>query len=228
MISIRSLGLALTAILALGACGGSGDVVGPGPTDSAAAPTSEAADESAPEPAEEVPVEESAEEVLDIDEESPSDPPGDEVGEDVENAAPTVWDVSPLRSGCTPGPSDQLPDGHWFGFAVEVEDGAVDFDLACVWDRDELYEAGVIAENEVFPNDYVLNDNPLIRTLETAADGVAHMLGDDAEPVEMKLQTEWGETHTGWGGVECPSALCYVSVLVEDGVIVELRERYQS
>ena len=80
----------------------------------------------------------------------------------------------------------------------------------------------------MFPNDYVLNDNPIIRTLETAVDGVGHLVDENAVSVEVNLQAEWGETHTSWGGVECPSDLCYVSVLVEAGVIVELREIYQS
>ena len=77
-------------------------------------------------------------------------------------------------------------------------------------------------------SDYVLNDNPIIRTLETAVDGVGHLVDENAVSVEVNLQAEWGEAHTSWGGVECPSDLCYVSVLVEAGVIVELREIYQS
>ncbi len=150
---------------------------------------------------------------------------GDEAEDDV---AATVWDVDPFGSGCIPSTPDHLPDGLWFGFAVGYDDGAVEFDLACVWGREELFEAGVIGEDEVFPNDYVLNDNPIIRTLETAVDGVGHLVDENAVSVEVNLQAEWGEAHTSWGGVECPSDLCYVSVLVEAGVIVELREIYQS
>ena len=51
----------------------------------------------------------------------------------------------------------------------------------------------------MFPNDYVLNDNPIIRTLETAVDGVGHLVDENAVSVEVNLQAEWGEAHQlGW------------------------------
>ena len=188
----------------------------------AEAPAEEPAAEAEEAPAEEVAADEVAADEVAADEVAAE---GDEAEDDV---AATVWDVDPFGSGCIPGTPDHLPDGLWFGFAVGYDDGAVEFDLACVWDREELFEAGVIGEDEVFPNDYVLNDNPIIRTLETAVDGVGHLVDENAVSVEVNLQAEWGEAHTSWGGVECPSDLCYVSVLVEAGVIVELREIYQS
>ncbi len=231
MTTARIFSPIFAAVLALAACGGSDETTEPTLTEAAADDTAAATDTAADDPddaadgdspAEETPVEEAPADEVAADEVAAE---GDEAEDDV---AATVWDVDPFGSGCIPGTPDHLPDGLWFGFAVGYDDGAVEFDLACVWDREELFEAGVIGEDEVFPNDYVLNDNPIIRTLETAVDGVGHLVDENAVSVEVNLQAEWGEAHTSWGGVECPSDLCYVSVLVEAGVIVELREIYQS
>ena len=46
-----------------------------------------------------------------------------------------------------------------------------------------------------------------------------HLVDENAVSVEVNLQAEAREAHTSWGGVECPSDLCYVSVLVEAGVV---------
>ena len=81
------------------------------------------------------------------------------------STAKPSWDVDPFGSGCIPGTHHRrqaLVD------TLSAVATTTPSSSTLVW---ESTYAGVIGEDEVFPNDYVLNDNPIIRTL-ASGDGV--------------------------------------------------------
>lgn len=117
-------------------------------------------------------------------------------------------------SGCSPG-SATLPDGFWFGMAVEHLDTEIVFDLAC-WFSDPGAE-----------NDYrIENDNPTLRTIEVAPGAMVW---------RVELGSEGGFAapipYADWVGnysviVSCPGDFCLVWLRTEDGVIQEMVEQY--
>lgn len=74
-----------------------------------------------------------------------------------------------LGSGCTPG-TEQLPDGRWFGFAVDANGDELVFDLACWFSGTAAADAATEdGEESPPPNDYhIRNQSDVLRTLAVA------------------------------------------------------------
>jgi rhodanese-related sulfurtransferase len=69
-------------------------------------------------------------------------------------------------SGCTPGTTDYLPDGVWYGFALVVGHSQLQLDLACI---SYTYDSSCACETPT-----VENNNPLVRTLPVSPNAVAY------------------------------------------------------
>lgn len=118
-------------------------------------------------------------------------------------ATTTTVDTNSLASGsgCTPGTSDDLPDGTWFGYAVAATDTTVDFDLACWFSGDAaVIAAAEDGDESPPPNDYhVRNENPALRTLPVAAFVEVAALENPGDPstVEMVPWVDWAAERAG-------------------------------
>lgn len=117
-------------------------------------------------------------------------------------------------SGCTPG-AGLLPDGYWFGMAVEHLEAEIVFDLACWF------------EDSNAPNGYrIENDNPSLRTIGIAEGVMVWRVDLDAEggfaaPVPY---AEWVGNYSVI--VSCPGDFCLVWLRTEGGLIQEMVEQY--
>lgn len=73
-------------------------------------------------------------------------------------------------SGCVAGNTEALPPGVWFAFAVSLSATEVELDLACWYSG---AEADAVAASRGDPSPvpngfYIVNDNPLLRTMPAA------------------------------------------------------------
>lgn len=144
-------------------------------------------------------------------------------------AAPTTTtlpDTNSLAegSGCTPGTTDSLPDGEWFGYVDEAGAEELDFDLACWFTGDAAARAAAEdGEESPPPNDYyVRNANPGLRTLSVADNTEVTWLPNPGDPT-----TEETVSYSDW--LEGRQARGYqpgVWLEIEDGAIVDIREQY--
>lgn len=149
---------------------------------------------------------------------APSEDPGlfpPDPGEGSEGAA---------GSGCMPGPGE-LPDGEWFGYAVEIEADSIRFDLACFYFGDIAQEKAEEAGQEA-PNDFfIINDNPELRTVEVSGDTPAWSItGDPTEGLEQLSFEEWPLDQPTY--TPCPGEFCSVWLEIEDGRVVQIVEQY--
>ena len=139
------------------------------------------------------------------------------------SAAPTPV---PDGDGCTPGNSDTLPDGEWFGFLVEAGEDDLEFDLACWFTGEDAELAAAARGEDEVPNDYLItNDNPALRTLPAATDLMVERLTEGVEsetvPLEDYLDGE------GFYADICPGPECPVWITVGGGVVTEMAEQYR-
>ncbi len=119
-----------------------------------------------------------------------------------------------MGSGCAPG-AEVLPDGFWFGVAVEHRSDEIVFDLACWFDdpdADNGYRIG--------------NENPNLRTIQLAEDAVVWRVDLDVEgglapPVSYP---EWVGNYSVI--VSCPGDFCLVWLHTVGGVVQEMVEQY--
>ncbi len=106
-------------------------------------------------------------------------------------------------SGCTPGTETGLSDGRWYGFIASVNNRRVDFDLACFF-TGAAAEAAATEDGEGGPPNgfYVRNVNPLIRSLDVAADAMVTWFPDIGNPDSEEAVTfdEWVTGRAGRAG----------------------------
>jgi hypothetical protein len=155
--------------------------------------------------------------------------------DDVYEAKPTLGPPEALPgsdgasgSGCAPGPGP-LPDGVWFGFAVDADASSVTFDLACFFYGDAANEA---AEEDGFdeipvPNDYwIRNEVHTTRVVPFDDEAVVHTLGADIEdePFETVSVEDWLGLKKRF--IMCPGDSCLVWLYVNGDHITELVEQY--
>ena len=127
-------------------------------------------------------------------------------------------------SGCAPG-TDDLPSGIWFGFLVERSDSAVELDLACFYFGDIAWEKAAEVGQEANNDYWIVNENPLVRTVPVAGDAAVWAITGDATLGHERL------AYADWTGAEstytpCPGEGCTVWLYVNDGVVDEIVEQY--
>jgi len=77
-------------------------------------------------------------------------------------------------SGCVAGNPTALPAGVWFAFAVSWNTAQVELDLAC-WYTGAAADTVAAARGDSAPGGfYIVNDNPLLRTMPVAAGAVTY------------------------------------------------------
>jgi hypothetical protein len=85
---------------------------------------------------------------------------------------PAFHDDGPSGSGCTAG-TDELPDGWWYGDLIVPPGEGLAFDLACYY-VGPAAEAEAASRGEEVNNDYyVVDDNPVDRSITIAAGATA-------------------------------------------------------
>ena len=127
-------------------------------------------------------------------------------------------------SGCTPGTSNSLPDGEWFGYVSGAAASALEFDLACWFTGDAAALASAEdGEESPPPNDYyVRNLNQLLRTLDVASDVAVSWLPNPGDP-----GTEATITYAGWlTGRASRDFQPGVWLTIAGGDVTEIREQY--
>lgn len=125
-------------------------------------------------------------------------------------------------SGCSPG-TDGLPDGLWFGFAVEAAGEAMGFDLACWFTGDAAIEAAAEDGAEPPPNGYhVRNASGAIRSVPVEPSAVVTWYPDVGDPAtELVIgYVEWASA------VHARGIDLGIWITVEDGHIVEVLEQW--
>jgi hypothetical protein len=129
-------------------------------------------------------------------------------------------------SGCAPG-SEILPDGYWFGFAHEVTETAVTFDLACFYIGDIAWEKAA-EQGEEAPNDFwISNENPNLREIEVATNTIVWWIPPDITPLQpLAYFTEWPLPAGEFSYSMCPADFCTVWLETNDGVVTEIVEQY--
>jgi len=99
------------------------------------------------------------------------------------------------RSGCTPGTTQHLPDGVWYGDFVSATSSHLEFDLACWFYGDAAtIAAAEDGEESPPPNDYyVRNSNPLVRTLSVGDGAIVRWMPENgvAALVEAESFETW-------------------------------------
>ena len=112
---------------------------------------------------------------------------------------PTVERAS--GSGCSPPPGDALPDGRWFGFVDQADDGQLSFDLAC-WFTGTAAAAAAAEDGEESPppNDFhIRNDSDRLRTLPVDPGAAVVWLPNPGDPAtaETVAYDRWVADRTG-------------------------------
>lgn len=129
-------------------------------------------------------------------------------------------------SGCAPG-SSTLPDGYWFGFAHEVSETTVTFDLACFYFGDIAWEKAAEQGDEA-PNDFWIgNENPNLRVVDVAPNTTVWRIPPDIEALQpLAYFTEWPLPEAEFSYTPCPGDFCTVWLETTDGVVTEIVEQY--
>ncbi|MBP1633233.1 MAG: hypothetical protein H6Q11_1521 [Acidobacteria bacterium] len=129
-------------------------------------------------------------------------------------------------SGCPPeaGP---LPDGIWYGKALEVSPEAVRFDPGCFWFGDAALEQAALDGEIDWPAPHYLR-NPMPDSLELAVapGSVAYSIDNSTEELGfLTLSLDEWPVQTG-GYNSCPGEGCPVWLYVNGGVVTEIQEQY--
>lgn len=142
------------------------------------------------------------------------------------SAVTTIPDTNALAegSGCTPGTTEGLPDGEWFGSVQDATPDSLVFDLACWFTGEAAAQAAAEdgAESPP-PNDYyVRNTNPATRTLTVADGAEVTWMPNPGDPT-----TEETVDYPQW--LEGRTARPYqpgVWLTITGGAVVDVREQY--
>ncbi len=130
-------------------------------------------------------------------------------------------------SGCAPG-GETLPDGIWFGTAVERLPDGIAFDLMCFWWGDAAV-AEAEARSEEAPGGFLItNDNPTLREFTIAADRTVHHVDldrDDGSFMRLRFD-EWPLPEDVFSYTPCPGEYCWVWLWINDGRVTEISEQY--
>jgi hypothetical protein len=113
-------------------------------------------------------------------------------------------------SGCRPG-GDALPDGWWYGYLDGPVGTDLTFDLACYYIGAAAEAEAASRGDEVNDDYYVVNDNPLLRTVPVADETTASCVdlasdleevactpADVAGPWAVWLRVQDGEVNRIW------------------------------
>ncbi len=127
----------------------------------------------------------------------------------------------PDGSGCTPGPG-QLPDGRWYGHAVAVAPGELQFDLACWFTGDAATAAATEDGSESPPpNGYhVRNDNPSLRVLRPADATPVTWYPSPGDPAS-ETDTDYANWRTENTGTDLG-----VWITIEGGQVTFIKEQW--
>lgn len=136
--------------------------------------------------------------------------------------------IDPRGSGCSP-PGDVLPDGIWLGFAEEVVDGVITFDLACYFGGDAAVAAAA-ADGLGDPEEgyYVRNMNPKVFAVPISPLATAYTIYAPelpypdlfARPIDL---ADWPHPDSL---STCPGDRCAVWLYVNGGVATAIVEAY--
>ncbi|WP_430867132.1 hypothetical protein [Demequina aurantiaca] len=123
-------------------------------------------------------------------------------------------------SGCSPGSSDSLPDGVWYGVVQEWGDDSISFDLACLYHPKSpewaayLDSLGPDEPQREYPT---TNDNPGLRELPLAENSV--FWSADYQSLPDDSAVPYSEVQSGWGTSD-------YYVYVNDGEVTEVVKVY--
>jgi hypothetical protein len=136
------------------------------------------------------------------------------------------YDAYPMNSngtalsGCSPGSSDGLPDGAWYGVVQEWGDDSISFDLACLYHPKSpewaayLDSLGPDEPQSEYPT---TNDNPGLRTLPLAEGSV--FWSADYKSLPDDSTVPYSEVQSGWDKSD-------YYVYVNDGEVTEVVKVY--
>lgn len=158
---------------------------------------------------------------------TPSSPPS--------TTAPSSPAESPtLPETPSPSASPALEDGRHFGYirSIDVGSQTLVFDLAYFLTGEEANQAAADHGDETpVPNDYyIVNDNPLLRTLAVAPDVKVLVIdwGNCCELVHGEIQPfvdAFATKHHAWDSMYQGSESQYW-LTVKGGVVAEIEEQY--
>lgn len=141
----------------------------------------------------------------------------------------TVIDTNLLAggSGCTPGTTQHLPDGVWYGNFVSATSTHLEFDLACWFYGDAATVAAAEdGEESPPPNDYyVRNNNPQVRTLSVGDGAIVRWMPENgvAELVEAESFEAWLADRAA---MEFPELRPSIWVTLIENTISEIEEQF--
>ena len=127
-------------------------------------------------------------------------------------------------SGCTPGTTDSLPDGLWFGFIDDPRADQVSFDLAC-WFTGAAAVAAAAGDGQESPppNDFhIRNDSDQLRTLAVDPSTEVAWLRKPGDPETVEVVTYRAWLAEQPGRPVTPG----VWLNVEDGQVRSIEEQY--
>jgi hypothetical protein len=131
----------------------------------------------------------------------------------------------PDGSGCAP-PGDTLPDGVWFGFAEEVSDGVITFDLACYFSGDAIAAAAAAdGEQDEGFGYYIRNKNPKVFPVPIAPAAEVYWIEGGPPPwfPEPLPLASWPSPNS-W--LPCPGDTCAVWLYVNGGSATGIVEAF--
>lgn len=105
-------------------------------------------------------------------------------------------------SGCSPGSSDSVPDGVWYGVVRAWDADSISFDLACMYHPKSPQQTAYLdslGPDEPQKGYATSNDNPALRTLPLAdgavfwSAGYKNYPGDSTAPYS-EVRAKWGES----------------------------------
>ena len=141
----------------------------------------------------------------------------------------TVIDTNLLAggSGCTPGTSQHLPDGVWYGDFVSATSWHLEFDLAC-WFYGDAATLAAAEDGEESPpsNDYyVRNGNPLVRTLSVGDGAIVRWMPENG--VAALVEAESFETWlAARAAMPFPELRPSIWVTLSENTILEIEEQF--
>ncbi len=148
-------------------------------------------------------------------------------GDPPQTPGPLAGSDGALGSGCAPG-AGALPDGAWYGYAVNWDATGLDFDLACFYVGAAADAQAAARNDEEPPNGfYLVNDSPTTRRLPIDAATPAYRLALPGDVVGLERTTYREMVTDPPSGISpCPGEWCSVWVFVNDGRVTEVMQQY--